>query len=201
MPNVTETTVPCGNKYCDSEVARVDAICGNLILSPDDKCDYVNYAASKSVASLRLIFLLPSVSDEVLEQLQEDEEIYINLNGLNSINDSDAFFQHIYSEEFGESVSRYLSSLLQSWGLTFGIQSELIPDPNQSEGPKFDSLVITFERDEIQVALEIQMYLQSHQHDMLEWYAKTLAESLMDEEDFIWVHEGTQITLDNVEVG
>jgi hypothetical protein len=200
MPKVSETTVPCGNKYCDNDAARVDAICGNLILSPDDKCDYVNYAASKRVASLCLIFLLPSVSDEVLEQLQEDEEIYINLNGLNSINDSDAFFQHHYSEEFGESVSRYLSSLLQSWGLTFGIQSELIPDPNQSEGPKFDSLVITFEGDEIQVALEIQMYLQSHQHDMLEWYAKTLAESLMDEEDFIWVHEGTQITLDNVEV-
>jgi len=198
---VSETTVRCGNKYCENESARVDSICGNVILSSDEKCDYVNYAASKSVASLRLIFQLPSVSDEVLEQLQEDDEIYINLNGLNSIDDSDAFFQHVYSEEYGESVSRFLSNLLQSWGLTFGIQSELIPDPNQSEGPKFDSLVITFEGDEIQVALEIQVYLQSHQHDMLEWYAQTLAESLMGEEDLIWSHEGTQITLVNVEVG
>lgn len=199
MPKISETTVPCGNRYCDNEAARVDAICGNLISSPDEKCDYLNYASPKSVASLGLKFLLPSVSDEVLEQLQEDEEIYLNLNGLNSINDSDAFFKHNYSEEFGEFISSYLSSLLLSWGLTFGIQSELIPDPNESEGPKFDSLVITLEEDEIQVALEIQMFLQSHQHDMLEWYAKTLAESLMDEDDLVWIHEGRRMTLVDVE--
>jgi hypothetical protein len=36
---------------------------------------------------------------------------------------------------------------------------------------------------------------------MLEWYGKTLAESLMDEEDLIWNHEGSQISLLNVEVG
>jgi hypothetical protein len=35
---------------------------------------------------------------------------------------------------------------------------------------------------------------------MLEWYAKTLAESLMDEEDFIWVHEGMQVTLTDIEI-
>jgi hypothetical protein len=200
MPKVSETTVRCGNKYCENESAKVDAICGNLISSPDEKCDYVNYSASKSVTTLRLIFLLPSVSDDVLEQLQEDGEIYIDLNGLKSITDSDAFFQHVYSEDFGESVSRDLSSLLQSWGSTFGIPSDLIPDPNQSEGPKFDSLVMTLEGDAIQVALEIQMFMQSHQHDMLEWYPKTLAESLMDEEDLVWIHEGAQITLTDIEV-
>jgi hypothetical protein len=195
------TTVPCGNRYCDNPAARVDAICGNLISSPDEKCDYINYASPKNVASLGLTFLLPSVSDELLELLQVDEEIYINLYGLNSINDSDAFFQQNYSEEFGEFISSYLSSLLLSWGLTFGIQSELVPDPNQSEGPKFDSMVITLEKDEIRVALEIQIFLQSHQHDMLEWYPESLAETLMDEEDLIWSHEGTQINLVNVEVG
>ena len=136
----------------------------------------------------------------MLEQLQEDEEIYIDLNGLKSITDSDAFFQHVYSEDFGESVSRDLSSLLQSWGLTFGIPSDLIPNPNQSEGPKFDSLVMTLEGDAIQVALEIQMFMQSHQHDMLAWYPESLAETLVDEEDLMWIHEGIQITLDNVEV-
>lgn len=191
--------VPCGNKYCSNKVAIVGEICGNVISSAEDKCDYVNYATSKSVAQLRLVFQLPKVSDKVMEQLQEDEEIYIDLNGLKSVTDSDAFFQHVYSEEFGESVSRDISSLLQSWGSTFGTQSELIPDPNQDEGPKFDSLVLTLDDDEIQVALEIQMYLKSYQYDMLEWYGKTLAESLMDEDDLVWMHEGTQITLSEVE--
>jgi TPR repeat protein len=204
MARDSETTVRCGNEDCDNKSARADAICENPIWSSEDgewrECDYVNYVASKSVYSLRLKFLLPSVSDEVLEQLQEDQEIYIDLNGLNSINDSDAFFQHNYSAEFGEFVNSYLSSLLMSWGLTFGIPSELIPDPNQSEGPKFDSLVITLEEDEIQVALEIQMYLQSHQDDMLHWYPNHLKNTLMDDEDFVWVHEGNQITLNNVEV-
>jgi tetratricopeptide (TPR) repeat protein len=204
MARDSETTVRCGNEDCDNKSARADAICENPIWSSEDgewrECDYVNYAASKSVYSLRLKFLLPSVSDEVLEQLQEDQEIYIDLNGLNSINDSDAFFQHNYSAEFGEFVNSYLSSLLMSWGLTFGIPSELIPDPNQSEGPKFDSLVITLEEDEIQVALEIQMYLQSHQDEMLQWYPNHLKNILMDEEDFVWVHEGIPITLNNVEV-
>lgn len=204
MARDSETTVRCGNEDCDNKSARADAICENPIWSSEDgewrECDYVNYAASKSVYSLRLKFLLPSVSDEVLEQLQEDQEIYIDLNGLNSINDSDAFFQHNYSAEFGEFVNSYLSSLLMSWGLTFGIPSELIPDPNQSEGPKFDSLVITLEEDEIQVALEMQMYLQSHQDDMLQWYPNYLKNILMDEEDFVWVHEGIPITLNNVEV-
>jgi hypothetical protein len=44
------------------------------------------------------------------------------------------------------------------------------------------------------------MFMQSHQHDMLEWYPKTLAESLMDEEDLVWIHEGAQITLTDIEV-
>jgi hypothetical protein len=193
--------IPCGNKYCSNNFAVAGEICGNVISSPEDKCDYVNYATSKSVAHLRLVFQLPGVSDEVMEQLQEDEEIYIDLNGLKSVTDSDAFFKHAYSEDLGESVSKDLSSLLQSWGSTFGTQSELIPDPNQDEGPKFDSLVLTLEDDEIQVAIEIQMYLKSYQYDMLGWYAKTLAESLMDEDDLVWMHEGTQISLLNVEVG
>jgi hypothetical protein len=194
------TTIRCGNRYCTNEAAVVDKVCGNLISSPEDKCDYVNYSKAKSVASVRLLFQLPSVSDEVMEQLQEDEEIYIDLNGLKSVTDSDAFFKHTYSEDLGESVSKDLSSLLQSWGLTFGIPSDLTPDPNQSEGPKFDSFVLTLEEGTIQVALEIQMFMQSHQYDMLEWYGKTLAESLMDEEDLIWNHEGSQISLLNVEV-
>jgi hypothetical protein len=193
-------TVSCGNNFCNNDAARVDSICGSLISPPDEKCDFINYASPKSVASLRLLFSLPNVPEKVMEQLQEDEEIYIDLSGLKSIKDSDAFFQHNYSAEVGEFLNSYLSSLLMSWGLTFGIPSELIPDPNQSEGPKFDSLVITLEEDEIQVALDIQMYLQSHQDDMLHWYPNHLKNTLMDDEDFVWVHEGNQITLNNVEV-
>jgi hypothetical protein len=60
--------------------------------------------------------------------------------------------------------------------------------------------VITLEEDEIQVVLDIQMYLQSHQDDMLHWYPNHLKNTLMDEEDFVWVHEGIPITLNNVEV-
>ncbi len=194
------TTVRCGNQYCDNESARVDEICGKFISSADENCDYMNYSSPKSVASLDLIYVLSNVPEKVMEQLQEDEEIYLDLSGLKSINDSDVFFQQNYSSDFGVMVSNHLSSLLLSWGATLGVPSELIPDSSQSEGPKFKSFVVTLEGDEIHAAIGIEMYLQSHQHDMLEWYAKTLAESLMDEEDFIWVHEGTQITLDNVEV-
>jgi len=194
-------TIPCGNKYCDNDAARVDAVCGSLISPPEEKCDYVNYASPKSVASLRLLFSLPNVPEKVMEQLQEDEEIYIDLIGLKSIKDLDAFFQQNYSSDFGEIVSNYLSSLLLSWGTTFGVSSDLVPDSSQSEGPRFQSFVVTLQDDEIQVAIEIEMYLQSHQYDMLEWYAKTLAESLMDEEDLVWVHEGTQIILADIEVG
>ena len=86
-------TIPCGNKYCDNDAARVDAVCGSLISPPEEKCDYVNYASPKSVASLRLLFSLPNVPEKVMEQLQEDEEIYIDLIGLKSIKDLDAFFQ------------------------------------------------------------------------------------------------------------
>ena len=111
-------TVPCGNKFCNNDAARVDAICGSLISPPDEKCDYINYASPKSVASLRLLFSLPNVPENVMEQLQEDEEIYIDLSGLKSIKDSDVFFQQNYSSDFGEIVSKYLSSLLLSWGST-----------------------------------------------------------------------------------
>ena len=194
-------TVPCGNKYCDNDAARVDTICGNLISPPEEKCDYINYATPKSVAFLRLIFSLATVPGKVMELLQEDEEIYMDLSGLKSIKDADAFFQKNYSSDFGDIVSNYLSSLLLSWGSTFGAFSELVPESSQSEGPRFQSFVVTLEGDEIQVAIEIEMYLQSHQHDMLEWYAKTLAESLIDEEDLAWVHEGKQIALADIEVG
>jgi hypothetical protein len=194
-------TVSCGNNFCNNDAARVDSICGSLISPPDEKCDFINYASPKSVASLRLLFSLPNVPEKVMEQLQEDEEIYIDLSGLKSIKDSDAFFQQNYSSDFGEIVSKYLSSLLLSWGSTFGASSNLVPDSSQSEAPKLQSFVVTLEGEEIQVAIEVEMYLQSHQHDMLEWYAKTLAESLIDEEDLVWVHEGTQIVLTDIEVG
>jgi hypothetical protein len=194
-------TVSCGNNFCNNDAARVDSICGSLISPPDEKCDFINYASPKSVASLRLLFSLPNVPEKVMEQLQEDEEIYIDLSGLKSIKDSDAFFQQNYSSDFGEVVSKYLSSLLLSWGSTFGSSSDLVPDSSQSEAPKLQSFVVTLEGEEIQVAIEVEMYLQSHQHDMLEWYAKTLAESLIDEEDLVWAHEGTQIVLTDIEVG
>ena len=194
-------TVSCGNKFCNNDAARVDAICGSLIFPPDEKCDYINYASPKSIASLRLLFSLPNVPEKVMEQLQEDEEIYIDLSELKSIKDSDAFFQQNYSSDFGEIVSKYLSSLMLSWGSTFGGSSDLVPDSSQSEAPKLQSFVMTLEGDEIQVAIEVEMYLQSHQHGMLEWYAKTLSESLIDEEDLVWVHEGTQIVLTDIEVG
>lgn len=200
MHKMPKVTVKCGNQSCGNEAAIVHEICGSPLISyPDEKCDYLNYASLEHVASLQLIFLLPSIPNQVMEQLQEDQEIYIDLNGLKSINNSDSFFRQNYSSDFGQLVSSYLCSLLLSWVSTFGIPSKIVPDPNQSDRPKFDSFVITLEGDKIQVAIEVKMYLQSHQYDMLEWYAKKLAKDLMDQDDLVWVHEGDSITLSDVD--
>lgn len=201
MSQIPKITVRCGNQNCGNDAAIVDEICGSPFISyPDEKCDYFNRVSPEHVASLRLIFLLPSIPNQVMEQLQEHQEIYIDLNGLKSINDSDAFFRHNYSSDFGELVSSYLCSLLLSWVSTFGIPSELAPDPNQGgESPKLDSFVMTLEGDEIQVAIEIKLYLQSNPHGMLAWYTKTLAENLMNQDNLVWVHDGNRITLSDVD--
>lgn len=200
--NVEAKTVACGNKYCDNPAAKVDQVCGNPFSESDPDCDYLNYEAPKSVCSLNLIYLLPHLPDELEHQLLEFEEINVDLNGLRSTKDATKFLrQSPEVDDYGNPMIDYLASLLISWGTTFGIASELNPDSNDNEGPKFACIELTPQGDEIQVAISVDMYLQSHQYDMLEWYANTLAESLMDEEDLVWVHEGHRITLSDVETG
>lgn len=201
MQNSKSITVSCGNKYCDNKEARVDQVCGNSISQSDPDCDYINYEIAKPVYSLSLIFLLPDVPGKMEEQISEFEEINVDLKGLKSAKEAVAFLrQSPEAEDYGKPMCDYLASLLISWGSTFGIQSELNPEPNEIEGPKFWSIELIPEDDEIQVTILIEMYLQSHQHDMLEWYGSSLAETLMAEEDLVWIHMGHRIILKDVEV-
>jgi hypothetical protein len=193
-------TVRCGNKYCANEVARVGEICGNVISSPEDKCDHVNYSIPKCVSILRLIFNLPQVPDVVKEQLLANEEICIDLADLKTVHDSETFFQQNLSSEYEEFVCRYLANLLLSWGNSFGTTSSLNPDPSDSEPTKFGEFDMTLEGDVIKVGIEIELYMRSYQHDMLAWYSKTLAEDLMNKDDLVWMHDGSQITLSDVEI-
>jgi hypothetical protein len=202
MPKTSEITVPCGNRYCDNKAAKVDQVCGNIISETDPNCDYLNYEAPRSVYSISLSYLLPRVPDELKQDITEFEEIDVDLQGLKSIKDAVTFLrQSPEADDYGSQLSDYLASLLISWGSTFGIASELNPDSSESEGPKFVCIELAPQGDEIQAVISVGMHLKSHQSDMLEWYPESLAETLMDEEDLIWIHEGTQITLLNVEVG
>lgn len=195
-------TLKCGNKYCSNQVAIVGEICGNVISSPEDKCDYVNYSSPKSLYCLKLNYVLPNFPDELKQQVLDDEEINVDLTGLVSIKDAEMFLnQSPEIDDYGNHMIDYLASLLVSWGMTFGIPSELNPDPFDDEGPKFACIELTSEEDEIRVAITLEIYSKSHQIDMLEWYPESLADSLMDEEDLMWVHEGRQITLSDVEIG
>ncbi len=194
-------TLKCGNKYCSNQVAIVGEICGNVISSPEDKCDYVNYSSPKSLYLLTLIYALPSVPDKLNQQVLDDEEINVDLTGLVSINDAEMFLsQSPEKDDYGNHMIDYLTSLLVSWGTTFGIPSELNPDPFDDEGPKFACIELTSEGEKIHVAITLEFFSKSHQIDMLEWYPKSLADSLMDEDDLIWAHEGHQIALQGVEV-
>jgi len=193
--------IHCGNKYCSNQVAIVGEVCGNVISSPEDKCDYVNYSSPKSLFLLKLIYVLSNVPDNLKQQVLDDEEINVDLTGMLSIKDAEMFLsQSPEIDDYRNHMIDYLASLLVSWGTTFGIPSELNPDPFDDEGPKFACIELTSEEDEIHVAITLEMYSKSHQIDMLEWYPESLAESLMDEEDLIWVHEGNQIALQGVEV-
>jgi len=187
-------TVRCGNEYCDNETAKVDAICGKFISSADENCDYLNYAASKPIYSLALEFVWPAPKDLKAEMI-ELEEVSVDLSEFNFEKDLTE-----YGSEYGDLVDGYMRSLLVSWRKSFGIQSELNPDFNRDEGPRFGPFELTLDGDDLHISIVITMHLKSHQHDMLEWYPESLAETLMDEEDLIWIHEGTQITLNNVEV-
>jgi hypothetical protein len=193
-------TVRCGNEYCANAVAIVGEICGSVISSPEEKCDYLNYSEPRCVSILRLIFILPQVPESVNEILVEDEEIYIDLSGLKTIKDSKTFFQQNLSPEYGEFVCQYFANLLLSWGNSFGITSNLNPDPSDSEPAKFGWLGITLEGDEVRMGIEIQLYMRSYQYDMLAWHSKTLAEDLMNKDDLVWMHDGSQITLSDVEI-
>jgi hypothetical protein len=192
-------TVPCGNKYCDNQEAKVDGVCGKFVTATDENCDYINYVSPKCLYSLDLVFLSRHVPDKLKEQILEFEEIIVDLRGLKSIKDATAFLLEApETEEYGESMSNFIATLLMSWGTTFGPPSDLNPDPNEIDGPKFSSIELTLQGDELRLALVIEMHLSSHQFDMLEWYPDSLAESLMDEEDFVWTHEGHRIVLNEV---
>ena len=191
--------VNCGNKSCDNKSASVDVICGKLISSTDEKCDYMNYSVAKHIYSLALEFVW-SAPEDLKAEMIELEEVSVDLSEFNSEKDLTEYVLDTCGSEYGDLVDGYVSALLVSWRKTFGIQSELNPNFSMDEGPRFGSLELTLDGDDLHISIVIAMYLKSHQHDMLEWYPESLAETLVDEEDLMWIHEGIQITLDNVEV-
>ena len=193
------TQVKCGNRYCDNKSAKVDEICGKFISSTDENCDYLNYSVTRPVYSLTLEFVWSAPEDLKAEMLQF-EEVIVDLSEFDSENDLTEYVLDSCGSEYGDLVDGYVSSLLVSWRKTFGIQSELNPNFNVDEGPRFGSLALTLDGDNLHISIVIIMFLKSHQIDMLEWYPESLAETLMDEEDLIWSHEGTNITLVSVEV-
>ena len=192
-------SVNCGNKSCDNKFASVDVICGKLNSSTDEKCDYMNYSVAKHIYSLALEFVW-SAPEDLKTEMIELEEVSVDLSEFNSEKDLTEYVLDTCGSEYGDLVDGYVSALLVSWRKTFGIQSELNPNFSMDEGPRFGSLELTLDGDDLHISIVIAMYLKSHQHDMLEWYPESLAETLVDEEDLMWIHEGIQITLDNVEV-
>ena len=192
-------SVNCGNKSCDNKSASVDVICGKLNSSTDEKCDYMNYSVAKHIYSLALEFVW-SAPEDLKAEMIELEEVSVDLSEFNSERDLTEYVLDTCGSEYGDLVDGYVSALLVSWRKTFGIQSELNPNFSLDEGPRFGSFELTLDGDDLHISIVIAMYLKSHQHDMLEWYPESLAETLVDEEDFMWIHEGIQITLDNVEV-
>lgn len=192
-------SVNCGNKSCDNKSASVDVICGKLISSTDEKCDYMNYSVAKHIYSLALEFVW-SAPEDLKAEMIELEEVSVDLSEFNSERDLTEYVLDTCGSEYGDLVDGYVSALLVSWRKTFGIQSELNPNFSLDEGPRFGSFELTLDGDDLHISIVIAMYLKSHQHDMLEWYPESLAETLVDEEDLMWIHEGIQITLDNVEV-
>ena len=192
-------SVNCGNKSCDNKSASVDVICGKLNSSTDEKCDYMNYSVAKHIYSLALEFVW-SAPEDLKTEMIELEEVSVDLSEFNSERDLTEYVLDTCGSEYGDLVDGYVSALLVSWRKTFGIQSELNPNFSLDEGPRFGSFELTLDGDDLHISIVIAMYLKSHQHDMLEWYPESLAETLVDEEDFMWIHEGIQITLDNVEV-
>ena len=192
-------SVNCGNKSCDNKSASVDVICGKLNSSTDEKCDYMNYSVAKHIYSLALEFVW-SAPEDLKTEMIELEEVSVDLSEFNSERDLTEYVLDTCGSEYGDLVDGYVSALLVSWRKTFGIQSELNPSFSSDEGPRFGSFELTLDGDDLHISIVIAMYLKSHQHDMLEWYPESLAETLVDEEDLMWIHEGIQITLDNVEV-
>ena len=192
-------SVNCGNKSCDNKSASVDVICGKLNSSTDEKCDYMNYSVAKHIYSLALEFVW-SAPEDLKTEMIELEEVSVDLSEFNSERDLTEYVLDTCGSEYGDLVDGYVSALLVSWRKTFGIQSELNPNFSLDEGPRFGSFELTLDGDDLHISIVIAMYLKSHQHDMLEWYPESLAETLVDEEDLMWIHEGIQITLDNVEV-
>lgn len=193
------TNAACGNKYCDNKSAKVDEICGKFISSTDENCDYLNYSVARPVYSLALEFLW-SAPEDLKAEMIDLEEVIVDLSEFDSERDLTEYVLDSCGSEYGDLVDGYVSSLLISWRNTFGIQSELNPNFNLDEGPRFGSFELTLEGDKLHISVVIVIYLKSHQNDMLEWYPESFAETLMDEEDLIWSHEGTHINLVNVEV-
>jgi hypothetical protein len=191
--------VACGNRYCENKVAPVDEVCGKFISSADEKCDYLNYSIAKPMYSLVLEFEWSAPPEDLKAEMIEQEEVIVDLSDIDSERDLTEYVLDSCGSEYGDIVEEYVSSMLVSWRSTFGIQSQLNPNLNLDEGPRFGSFELTLDGDDLHVAIEITMYLKSHQNDMLEWYPKSLAESLMDEDDLMWVHEGHRITLSDVE--
>lgn len=201
MPKVSETTVPCGNRYCNNKTARVDAICGKFISSTEDNCEYLNYSTSKPIYSLILEFSTSDLPEDFMSEMKVLEEVVVDLTELGAKTELSEFVMKSCVSEYGESMSAHLVALLASWRNTFGVAFDLNPDPQFEEGPRFVSFELTLDGNDLQIAIVIAMYLKSHQFDMLEWYPESLAQTLVDEEDLMWIHEGVQITLNNVEAG
>lgn len=187
-------SVLCGNQYCDNEIAVVDKICGKFSTALDGNCDYINYAIPKAVYSIFLTFEFKSCPQSIANVLSDEEQVLIDLNNSELVFGSWDHLDIACTPLYGQAMSNFVFSMIQSWLATFGKESELAPESSKVEGPKFQSVQLNLLGNKLQVDFQIGMFLQSHQSDMLDWYPESLVDSLI-EESHVWTHEGVNIKL------
>jgi hypothetical protein len=199
MVKIPDTSVPCGNEYCDNQNAIVDERCGNLIPTFKQNCDHINYSVSKKIYSLVLEFVYSSTPDEIKAKIIEEGEVIFDFANLNSTNQLSEYLFG-YRPDYGELICGFVNSLLVSFCNTFGSQSRLNPDSQVQVGPRWGSFYMALDGDALEINIQLDMHSKSHQHDFLDWGPKAIAEGLLNEEGLNWIHEGAEISLINVKI-